>query len=72
MRAEISLAYRNSKFEGVENRTDDLYTATGNLTYQIFRNTSAVLSYSRTQRESNGDANDLTENSVVLGLRREF
>lgn len=68
----IRLTYRNSQFEGVEDRTDDLYTVTGNLTYQIFRNTSAVLSYSRTQRDSDADADDLTENAVVLSLRREF
>ncbi len=70
--ADLALAYRNSKFEGAADRTDDLYTVTGNLSYQIFRNASAVLSYSRTQRESDVDVNDLTENAVVLSLRREF
>ena len=70
--ADVSLTYRHSKFEGGEDRTDDFYTITGKLTYQMFRNASAVLSYSRTQRKSNVDVNDLTENSVVLGLRREF
>ncbi len=70
--ADVALSYRNSKFEGTQDRTDDIYTVTGKLTYQMFRNSSAVLSYSRTQRDSDVDVNDLTENSVVLSLRREF
>ncbi len=68
----VRLTYRRTKFEGGEDRTDDFYAVTGNLSYQIFRNTSAVLSYSRTQRNSDADVNDLTENAVVLRLRREF
>ncbi len=70
--ADVSLAYRNSKFEGGTDRTDHVYAVTGKFTYEMFRNASAVLSYSRTQRKSNVDVNDLTENSVVLSLRREF
>ena len=70
--ADVSLAYRNSNFGGTRDRTDNLYTVTGNLTYQMFRNASAILSYSRTQRISDADVNDLTENAVVLSLRREF
>ncbi len=70
--ADVSLTYRNSNFDGGPDRTDHLYAVTGKLTYQMFRNASAVLSYSRTQRDSDVDVNDLTENSVVLSLRREF
>ncbi len=70
--ATVSLAYRNSKFGGTDDRTDNIYTVSGNLTYQMFRNASAILSYSRTQRNSDADVDDLTENSVVLSLRREF
>lgn len=70
--ADVSLAYRNSNFGGTRDRTDNLYTVTGNFTYQMFRNASAILSYSRTRRNSDADVNDLTENSVVLSLRREF
>ena len=69
---DVSLTYRKSEFEGGTNRTDHLYAVTGKLSYEMFRNTSAVLSYSRTQRKSSVDGNDVTENSVVLGLRREF
>jgi uncharacterized protein (PEP-CTERM system associated) len=69
---DVSLTYRNTEFEGGIDRTDHLYSVTGKLTYEIFRNTSAVLSLSRTQRSSDVDVNDLTENAAVLGLRKEF
>jgi uncharacterized protein (PEP-CTERM system associated) len=71
-RANLVLDYANTDFGTADGRTDDRYLVSALVSYTIFRNTALDLNYSRTQRASNVDTADLTENAAFVRLSRIF
>lgn len=70
--ANFSASFNHTDFGDLAGRIDNSLTVRGNLTYKIMETASAVLSYTRTQRRSDGDSSGLTENAVVVGLSKRF
>lgn len=71
-RGSLVLDYANTDFGTADGRTDDRYLVSALLSYTIFRNTALDFNYSRTQRASNVDTNDMTENAAFVRLSRIF
>lgn len=70
--ANISTSFDHTDFGDTAGRIDNSLTLQGDLTYQIVETANAVVRFSRTQRRSNRNGNGQTENSVVVGLSKQF
>jgi uncharacterized protein (PEP-CTERM system associated) len=71
-RGSLVFDYANTDFGTTDGRSDDRYLVSALLSYTIFRNTALDFNYSRTQRVSSIDANDMTENAAFVRLSRIF
>jgi uncharacterized protein (PEP-CTERM system associated) len=71
-RGSVGLTYTNIDFGTADGRVDDRYAFNVGLSYLLFRNTSFDMNFLRTQRFSQQDANDLTENAAFVRLTRSF
>jgi uncharacterized protein (PEP-CTERM system associated) len=71
-RGSVNANYSNIDFGTTDGRVDDRYTFSLGLSYQLFRQTSLDLNFTRSQRFSDQDINDLTENAAFVRLNRTF
>ena len=68
----IGAGYSHTDFDTAPERRDHQYDVDASLSYQIFRQVSAILGFRRTQRFSNGTLNDVTENTGFIRIRSDL
>ena len=68
----LNFSYRATDFGTPDDRSQDEYGASTNLSYQVRNDIQATLTYNLTLRKGNNAPNDLMENSVTLALTKSF
>ena len=72
LRAILTLQYINTDYGSPDNRNDDLYRGSGSLSYALSETLHATVTYTYLARLSNAPGAAVRENTVILGLRKDF
>ena len=60
------------RIEFADGQDDREFTVTGGMSYNLYTNVQATLSYSFRHQNSNEETSEFTENRVTVGLRAGF
>ncbi|MGB8274803.1 MAG: TIGR03016 family PEP-CTERM system-associated outer membrane protein [Alphaproteobacteria bacterium] len=69
---DLGASFQSTEFSGVSPRTDDLFIGNARLNYQLLEDVRTWLTLNRTDRRSTIAANNITENVIAVGLRKDF
>ncbi len=72
LRAILTVQYINTDYGAPDGRNDDIYRGSGSLAYSIGETLRATLTYTYLVRLSNAPGATVRENTLILGLRKDF